>query len=86
MTVPISLPLRSLITTGVPTVTGLPLISVMLSFSPSMSVSLARMSKVTGLSLGMLATSSTATGASFKPVTLMLKVVLAVSPPGSVTV
>ena len=86
LTSPIFLPVASRISTGEPTLIGWPLISVTDSGSPSSSLSLVRRSSVTGVSSGVRPVSSTATGPSFLPVTVMVRVVVDVRPPGSVTV
>ena len=71
---------------GVPGTTGWPLISVMVRGSPSGSESLPSTLIVTGVSSGVVAESSMATGASLRPVTVSVRVVVEVRPPGSVTV
>ena len=54
---------------GSPTVTGVPLISVMVSVSPSGSLSLTSRFRVTGVSSGTVTRSLTASGASLTGVT-----------------
>ena len=71
---------------GTPTVAAWPSICVTLSVSPSASVSLPSTAITTGVSSAVVRLSSTATGASFAPLTVMVSVLVAVRPPGSLTV
>ena len=66
--------------------TAWPSICVTVNVSPSTSVSLSSTGIVTGVSSGVVRRSSTASGASFSPVTVIVSVVVSVRPPGSVTV
>ena len=72
--------------TGVPTVMGLPLIWVMVNGSPSASESFAKTGIVMVVSSGVVRLSSMATGASLRPVTVRVRVVVAFKPEGSRTV
>ena len=88
VTEPIGEPVMgSVMDTGVPpAVMGRPSTWVTVSGSPSGSLSLRSTGMVTGVSSGVMALSSRATGPSLTPVTVMVSVVEAVSPPASVTV
>ena len=59
---------------GTPTVIAVPLMAVTVSALPSRSRSLTRTSKVTDVSSAVVKLSSTATGASFSPVTVTVTV------------
>ena len=69
-----------------PTLAALPSICSTDSGSPSTSVSLLSTLIVMAVSSGVVAESSTATGASLAPVTVRVSVVTEVAPVGSVTV
>ena len=76
----VTVPLGTVIVCGVPGVKTTPLIEVTTNVSPSGSVSSVNGTKVTGVSSAVVYVSSTATGASFTGVMLIISLAVSVPP------